>query len=132
MFPNLESLLIISLWGHRILTRPHLPECGVADANLIYRATEGAPTEPSSYRRIFERGIDPDVENPEKCHAHSDIPDTWPPSEEIISFQEQVRDRARSIYSIGDAAKNAKISRALWLGFEHEGQSLEAFEYRAR
>ena len=33
------------------------------------------PTEPASYHAIFERGIDPDVDNPERCHQHSEIPD---------------------------------------------------------
>src|ERR1051326_582408 len=49
----------------------------------LTRATRSPPTEPASYQRIFERGIDPDVENPELCHDHSEIPDTWPPLEEI-------------------------------------------------
>jgi hypothetical protein len=37
----------------------------------LTRATQGKPTEPSSYPSIFERGIDPDVDDPEQCHAHS-------------------------------------------------------------
>ena len=120
--------LVLFVESQYVFIRPRLLECGVAEANLNYRATEGAPTQPSSYRQIFERGIDPDVDNPEKCHAHSEIPDAWPPSEEILSFQERVRDRARTIYEDGNAPKDAKICRALWLGFEHEGQSLEVLD----
>ena len=89
----------------------------------LSRAMDEDPTDPSSYRTIFERGIDPDVDNPEHCHAHSEIPDTWPPTEEILSFQERVRDRTRSIYATGNPNKSPKTGRALWIGFEHEGQS---------
>ena len=87
----------------------------------LARATGGAPTEPAYYRRIFERGIDPDVDNPEKCHAHSEIPDSWPPEEEIISFQNSVRERTRKLYEIKSAETDRKVGRALWIGFEHEG-----------
>lgn len=96
----------------------HIPT--FLDIHLSRAANEG-PTEPSSYRTIFERGIDPDVDNPEKCHAHSEIPDTWPPAEEILAFQTNVRGRARSMYASG-ADRNPIIARALWIGFEHEGQ----------
>ena len=87
----------------------------------LARATDGAPTEPCSYRNIFERGIDPDVDNPENCHAHSEIPDTWPSVEEILDFQNRVRSRVRSLYKNNKAETYRKLGRALWLGFEHEG-----------
>jgi hypothetical protein len=87
----------------------------------LTRATGGNPTEPRHYPSIFERGIDPDVENPELCHDHSEIPDEWPAKEEILGFQDRVRDRVRSLYNDGSATTNRKVSRALWLGMEHEG-----------
>lgn len=86
------------------------------------RATSGPPTEPSFYWQIFERGIDPDVDNPEQCHAHSETPEEWPTVEQILEYQDRVRNRVRSIYSKDIAATNRKIGRALWLAFEHEGQ----------
>ena len=97
----------------------------------LSRAMDEDLTDPSSYRTIFERGIDPDVDNPEHCHAHSEIPDTWPPAEEILSFQERVRDRARSIYATGDPNKWPKIGRALWIGFEHEGQPIRVMTFQS-
>ena len=87
----------------------------------LTRATNGISTELSSYRRIFERGIDPDVENPELCHDHSEIPDEWPPVEEIRAYQERVRERTRHMYYTEAAGIDRKLGRALWLGFEHEG-----------
>ena len=97
----------------------HIPT--FADIHVA-RATDGHATEPADYRRIFERGIDPDVDNPDQCHAHSEIPDTWPLAEEIIEFQEHVRQRIRSFYYKKTTETDRKLGRALWLAFEHEGK----------
>ena len=96
----------------------HIP--AFLDIHLT-RVTGDAPTTPSHYQKMFERGIDPDVENPENCHAHSEIPDEWPPLKEILAYQGRVRDRARALYKDADFGKDRKIGRALWIGFEHEG-----------
>ncbi|PGH11748.1 hypothetical protein AJ80_07009 [Polytolypa hystricis UAMH7299] len=93
----------------------------------ITRATNGQPTEPKDYPLIFERGIDPDVDNPELCHAHSEIPDEWPPLDEILNFRDAVRNRIRSLLA-GDI-KDRRLAEALWLGFEHEAMHLETFLY---
>ena len=90
----------------------------------LARATDGILTEPASYRQIFERGIDPDVDNPELCHAHSAIPDSWPPAEEVLDYQERVRQRVQKLYEPKVPGKDRKLGRALWLGFEHEGDMI--------
>ncbi|KAF2121345.1 C-type lectin protein [Lophiotrema nucula] len=95
----------------------------------LSRATGDKPTEPVYYRKIFERGIDPDVENPEQCHTHSEVPDTWPLLEEILSFQDSVRAKVKDLYSSGAATKDRKISRAMWIAFEHEAMHLETLLY---
>ncbi|KAJ4301696.1 hypothetical protein N0V90_003789 [Kalmusia sp. IMI 367209] len=95
----------------------------------LTRATDGKPTEPASFQKIFERGIDPDVENPEQCHDHSEIPDSWPSLEEILGFQESVRGRTKKLYSTDAAHSNPRVSRALWLAFEHEAMHLETLLY---
>jgi hypothetical protein len=87
----------------------------------LTRSTDGKPTDPAYYPQIFERGIDPDVEDPSKCHNHSEIPESWPPAEEILEFQNRVRARVTKLYESGEAQKNRKLGRVLWLGFEHEG-----------
>ena len=96
----------------------HIP--AFLDIHLT-RATQGVPTIPALYHQMFERGIDPDVENPENCHAHSEIPDEWPPTREILAYQDRVRQRTKSLYDSGVADTHRRIGRALWLGFEHEG-----------
>jgi formylglycine-generating enzyme required for sulfatase activity len=95
----------------------------------LTRATGGSPTEPASFQRIFERGIDPDVDNPEVCHEHSEIPDTWPALEEILSYQKTVRERTSAQYASGAAENDSHVSQALWLGFEHEAMHLETLLY---
>lgn len=93
----------------------------------LNKVTSEPLCEPSSYPRIFERGIDPDVDNPEQCHAHSEIPDEWPPLEEILSYQEKVREKVAKYYASQDIPRN--LGRALWLGFEHEAMHLETLLY---
>jgi formylglycine-generating enzyme required for sulfatase activity len=95
----------------------------------LTRVTTGIPTEPSYYPQIFERGIDPDVDNPELCHSHSEIPESWPPVQEIVGFQERVRNRVRQQYATEASQMNHSLKRALWMGFEHEAMHLETFLY---
>lgn len=84
------------------------------------------PTEPANYQSIFERGIDPDVDNPEQCHDHSEVPDEWPPVAEIEAFQARVRARLVKLYE-GKISRD--VGRAIWVGFEHEVMHLETLLY---
>lgn len=95
----------------------------------LNKTTNTAPTEPKHYMKIFERGIDPDVDNPEHCHAHSIIPDEWPPVDEILVYQTRVRERLRSYYKDGAVAIPRNIGRAIWISFEHEAMHLETLLY---
>ena len=98
------------------------------DMHLTH-ASHGLPTEPANYWGIFERGIDPDVDNPDHCHAHSEIPDTWPPVDQILAYQVRVRERVRQQYGKGLDKSDRRVGRALWLGFEHEIMHLETLLY---
>jgi formylglycine-generating enzyme required for sulfatase activity len=93
------------------------------------RATDGKASEPAYFWQIFERGIDPDVDDPEKCHAHSEIPDSWPPLAEILTHQQTVREKAEALYASGSVDNSPRIARAMWLGFEHEAMHLETLLY---
>ncbi|KAI9683607.1 MAG: hypothetical protein M1829_004911 [Trizodia sp. TS-e1964] len=104
----------------------HIPTFLDIQLNL---ATKEFPSRPNHYRDIFERGIDPDVDNPEKCHAHSEAPDTWPSVREILEFQSGVRSRVESLYKSNEIGKNRKLQRALWLAFDHEAMHLETLIY---
>lgn len=94
----------------------------------LSRTADFAPTEPAHYRDIFQRGIDPDVDDPTKCHNHSAIPDTWPKLDDVLEFCGRVRNRVRVIYSNGDTS-SIHVQRGLWLGFEHEIMHLETLMY---
>lgn len=95
----------------------------------LNKATKEPLSEPSYYPRIFERGIDPDVDNPENCHDHSEIPDEWPPLQEILGYQAQVRAKVERLYDNGHFEMSRSIGRSLWIGFEHEIMHLETLLY---
>lgn len=95
----------------------------------LTKTTGQPPTDPSSYYSIFERGIDPDVDNPEQCHTHSEIPDEWPPVQEITAYQDRVRSRLQKLYQNGQDKIPRDIGRAIWVGFEHELMHIETLLY---
>lgn len=128
MIPN-EKLLSkpIDLRNPCIFYLGHIPT--FLDS-LISRSTGKDPTEPLDYQRIFQRGIDPDVENPDQCHSHSEVPNSWPELEEILEYQSWVRERIEGLYKDNSAGHQPMVvQRALWLGFEHEAMHLETLLY---
>jgi hypothetical protein len=127
MIPEDELLAKpIKLRNECIFYLGHIPT--FLDIHLA-RATDGSPSEPAYFWKIFERGVDPDVEDPTQCHAHSDIPEEWPPLESILKFQQTVRGKVEALYKSGESDSNGRASRALWLGFEHEAMHLETLLY---
>jgi len=95
----------------------------------IVEGTKLQPTDPAYYTQIFERGIDPDVDNPEHVHAHSEVPDEYPPLDEMLDYQNRVRQRVADLYKTGQAYSDAWTGRVMWLGFEHEAMHLETLLY---
>jgi formylglycine-generating enzyme required for sulfatase activity len=95
----------------------------------IARATDGKATEPAYFWKIFERGVDPDVDDPSLCHAHSEVPEEWPPLHTIVQYQETICKKVEALYKSGEAENKGRVSRALWLGFEHEAMHLETLLY---
>jgi L-histidine Nalpha-methyltransferase / hercynylcysteine S-oxide synthase len=127
MMPNEELLdKPIKLRNACIFYLGHIPT--FLDIQLT-KTTHEAPTEPASYYRIFERGIDPDVDNPEQCHAHSEIPEEWPPLDEILTYQRRVRERLINLYEDGAKSLSRDVARGIWLGFEHELMHMETLLY---
>ncbi|KAL2066365.1 hypothetical protein VTL71DRAFT_2436 [Oculimacula yallundae] len=93
----------------------------------LTKATKQPMCEPSYYPKIFERGIDPDVDNPERCHDHSEVPEEWPPVAEILAYQDQVRAKIESFTTAKNVPRD--VGRSLWIGFEHEIMHLETLLY---
>lgn len=127
MIPNDELLnKPIKLRNACIFYVGHIPT--FLDLQLN-KATKEPLCEPSYYPKIFERGIDPDVDNPDHCHDHSEIPDEWPPLGEILAYQTQVRTKVEKLYYEGGHPFPRNIGRSLWIGFEHEIMHLETLLY---
>ncbi|OCF38859.1 hypothetical protein I317_07367 [Kwoniella heveanensis CBS 569] len=101
----------------------------------LTRMTKGAHTEPEYFKTIFERGIDPDVDDPTKCHDHSEVPmseEDWPSLPEILAFRDRVRARLRGIYdqlSSSQTPLTRHTGRVLFMTFEHEAMHAETLLY---
>lgn len=77
------------------------------------------------YNNIFERGIDPHVDDPTQCHAHSEVPqkeEDWPRVEEILAYRELVMKRVEDIYhdvASGKRGMDRRLARTLRMTLEH-------------
>jgi len=117
---------------------------------LISKSIGGEATEPKYFWDIFERGIDPHVDDPDHCHVrnvtsfdsvtindshrfqnHSEVPekdDDWPTIEAIILFRDKVRARLMRLYddiATGKRVLTRNIARTLVMTYEHEGFHVE-------
>lgn len=127
MIPNSELLAKpIKLRNECIFYLGHIPT--FLDIHIA-RATDGKPTEPAYFWKIFERGVDPDVDDPTLCHAHSEVPEEWPPFDTILQYQQTIRKNLEALYDSGEAENNGRVSRGLWIAFEHEAMHLETLLY---
>ncbi|KAJ1310024.1 hypothetical protein OPQ81_006778 [Rhizoctonia solani] len=92
-------------------------------------------TEPEYFKNIFERGIDPHVDDPTQIHPHSAVPEKdedWPSLEEILSFRDRVRARLLRLYDDFESGKRIltrTIGRVLWMTYEHETLHAETLLY---
>ncbi|POR36094.1 Uncharacterized protein TPAR_03712 [Tolypocladium paradoxum] len=105
----------------------HIP--AFLDIQLTRTTRGAAPTPPAAFHAMFERGIDPDVDNPQHCHDHSPVPDEWPPVADIAAYQGRVRERLRRLYADGQEKIPRGVGRAVWVGFEHELMHIETLLY---
>ncbi|RIA95254.1 C-type lectin protein [Glomus cerebriforme] len=85
-------------------------------------------TEPQYFSQIFERGIDPDINDPTKCNPHSIVPDKWPDLDSIVTFRDRVRQRLIDVYN-NHKTMTRSLGRVLWMTFEHEALHIETLLY---
>lgn len=106
----------------------HIP--AFLDIHLT-RLLKGKHTEPEHFKDIFERGIDPHVDDPTKIHDHSKVPEKdeeWPVLQEILDFRDRVRKRLLALYDDIDAGRKVltrRMGRILWMTHEHEAFHVE-------
>eukprot|EP00667_Euglena_gracilis_P002708 EG_transcript_2714 len=120
----------ISLRHPFIFYAGHIPTfCDV----LVSRCLGRSFLDPQHYQRIFERGIDPVVEDPSRCHPHSAVPEEWPPLASILEYKQRVRARIRDLYAHMEQALKAtskrRLGRALHMALEHEIAHSETLLY---
>jgi len=75
---------------------------------------------------LFERGRDPDVNCPTKCHSHSEIPDIWPAMDKIDEYIVECRKRLLKVLTSNDYAK---YHSAFMLCIEHDLMHQETLLY---
>jgi formylglycine-generating enzyme required for sulfatase activity len=102
---------------------------------MLVKTLGGKPSEPAFFWDIFERGIDPHVDDPDHCHNHSVVPEKdedWPSLETIMVFRDRVRARLTSVYSqlaSGEMKMTNRLARTLVMTHEHEGFHVETLLY---
>ncbi|RPD62283.1 hypothetical protein L226DRAFT_532692 [Lentinus tigrinus ALCF2SS1-7] len=112
--------------------------CGHIPAFLsihLAKLLQEPDTEPVEFKYIFERGIDPNVDDPTQCHPHSEVPqrdEDWPSLASILQYQSRVRERVVNLYRDIDSGKvtlTRKIARVLFMTLEHEAFHVETLLY---
>ncbi|KIJ65772.1 hypothetical protein HYDPIDRAFT_87355 [Hydnomerulius pinastri MD-312] len=102
---------------------------------LMSKALNEPNTEPKNFTLIFERGIDPHVDDPDHCHRHSEVPEKdedWPTLATILGFRDRVRARLLKLYEdyrTGARTLNRHVGRMLAATLEHEGWHVETLLY---
>uniref|UniRef100_A0A383VXG0 Sulfatase-modifying factor enzyme-like domain-containing protein n=1 Tax=Tetradesmus obliquus TaxID=3088 RepID=A0A383VXG0_TETOB len=85
----------------------HLP--AFTDARLA-RVLGQDLTEPQGFAVTFARGIDPDLDDPSKCHAHSPVPEQWPELPHILQYRDCVRQRIAQLYAQHSSCSSSSSS----------------------
>ncbi|EST09822.1 Histidine-specific methyltransferase, SAM-dependent [Kalmanozyma brasiliensis GHG001] len=87
------------------------------------------------FSAIFERGIDPHMDDITQCNPHSEVPtneEDWPTLDEILTYQQAVQARVEKIYedvASGDLVLDRRLARMLWMTLEHISLHLETLLY---
>ncbi|HYB40970.1 MAG TPA: SUMF1/EgtB/PvdO family nonheme iron enzyme, partial [Candidatus Methylomirabilis sp.] len=101
--------------------------------NHIGSALLGRPSFNESFDELFSRGIDPDVDDPTRCHDHPDAPDRWPAVEEVIAYRDRVRAATRaatdSVAALASTHLMARNGRVFSMVIEHELMHQETLLY---
>lgn len=83
------------------------------------------------FDEIFERGIDPNADDPDQCHPHSVIPSQWPSIKDVVNFRTQVRKRVMESIPKALSSKSfmAQKGRVFHMVAEHNLMHAETLLY---
>ncbi|PSR72602.1 hypothetical protein PHLCEN_2v11526 [Hermanssonia centrifuga] len=110
----------------------HLP---TFNALLLTKLLRVPMVEPRNFGVIFERGIDPHVDDPDHCHSHSEVPEKdedWPHLGQVLAFRDRVRALVmKTLGELEDGTRvlTRRIARTLVMMHEHEGFHIETLLY---
>ena len=101
--------------------------------NHVCRRLLGRPSFDARFDEVFDRGIDPDVDDPTQCHAHPEVPEAWPSLGAVHAYRDRVRaEILASLDAVTDAPGTdvmARNCRVLRLALEHEQMHQETLLY---
>lgn len=101
--------------------------------NHVCRGLLGRPSFNARFDEVFDRGIDPDVDDPAKVHAHPEVPAEWPALRDVLEYRDRVRAQIlASLDDVGDAPVTevmAENGRVLLMALEHEQMHQETLLY---
>lgn len=124
-----DTLLVCELGADAALSQPillrrpfifylgHLPAFA---RRIIQKIERCADAKREYFDIVFERGIDPDIEDATICHKHPTPPPTWPEWNTVIEYRDRVRNELRS----------SKLpAAAIHLIAEHDVMHVETLQY---
>lgn len=81
-----------------------------------------------TFDTLFSRGIDPDIDNPEKCHDHPPVPSKWPSWSELLRYRDNVRAEIRTCLNAG-SDDDRELAYTVRMVAEHEAMHVETLYY---
>ncbi|HZE37099.1 MAG TPA: SUMF1/EgtB/PvdO family nonheme iron enzyme [Candidatus Eisenbacteria bacterium] len=101
--------------------------------NHICAGVLGRPSLDAGFDELFSRGIDPDVDDPTHCHAHPEVPDSWPPLSAVRAYRDRVRaavlDAVDAVSERAGTHLMARDERVFTMIIEHELMHQETLLY---
>jgi ergothioneine biosynthesis protein EgtB len=100
--------------------------------NHIGRGVLGRPAFNANFDEMFDRGIDPDVDDPSQCHDHPPAPAQWPDLGDVLEYRDRVREMiSRAVADIDPASPDvmAHKGRVVSMAIEHELMHQETLLY---
>lgn len=111
------------------LRQPYLFYLGHCAAFTDIKLLQLAGDHAAFYRAHFERGIDPDIDDPSQCHSHSALPDRWPSPAALRAYEDEVCAAASARLVARAGSSGGGYSRDELMCIEHSAMHFETLLY---